>query len=351
MKTYLFDLLAVCALSASASAAQYVPINAELPPQTGQSGKVLGTDGSSTSWVVGSSNVPNPSATGQMMYSADGSTWIVLGIGTNGQCLLSNGSPLIPTWGSCGGSTSDLGTSGTYSAPLKIEGGYAGSGKSGFGFFTLGSSATDTCSGIVGEYVDLYVDIGGAYNGPAMTINSKGSVGFCGGSGNSGLHAQRLSSSETVVAASGFLLTTDGTYTDSTGGANATMSLGQIGAPSGTCASGSIYTQADGQSLSTNWICISGGWIANGMVATPWHPVSDPSCSVSTGGTSCTTTVTVPGPDTMRCSANDEADPLVAAGDRIGVSVPVSGVVTIKYTSLGVVAGGGTAGPFSVVCS
>ena len=45
--------------------------------------------------------VPTPAATGDMLYSANGTTWVVLSIGTSGQCLKPEGSPLVPTWTTC----------------------------------------------------------------------------------------------------------------------------------------------------------------------------------------------------------------------------------------------------------
>lgn len=91
--------------------------------------------------------------------------------------------------------------------------------------------------------------------------------------------------------------------------------------------------------------------IENGTVAAyPWHPATDPACTVGAGGTSCTATVTVPGPNSMRCSANDEGAALGGVGYSISVSSPSAGVVTITYGAVGVIAGGGTA-TFSVTCS
>ncbi len=195
---------------------------------------------------------------------------------TNGQCLqVISGDIGLGSCGTSGAATlagdnaftgnNTFGNSGTYSAPIKVLGGFAGTGKSGFGFYTLGSSATDSCSGIVGQYVDLVVDIGGAYNGPAMTIDHSGFVGLC---KNLFLGGNLLSSNGSISAASlnssgGILLSNSGTYADYTGGGGAaTMSLGQTGAPSGACVSGSIYTRNDGSVGSTFYACESSLWVA-----------------------------------------------------------------------------------------
>ena len=81
----------------------------------------------------------------------------------------------------------------------------------------------------------------------------------------------------------------------------------------------------------------------------PWHPATDPTCTVGAGGTSCAATFTVPGPDTMRCTANDEGVALGGIGYSISVSPPATGVVTLTYGAVGVIAGGGAV-TFSVVC-
>jgi hypothetical protein len=161
------------------------------------------------------------------------------------------------TYGSCGGggTTSTLGVTGTYSAPFTVLGGYAGTGKTGFGFYTLGSSATDTCDGRIGEYLDLVVDVGGAYNGPDMTIDHFGQFGFCKSLNVAG-------SVMTTVSVSSPSLVTTGTYQDTSGGQEATMSLGQTGAPSGGCSSGSIYTRLDGTPGATLYVCQSSLWVA-----------------------------------------------------------------------------------------
>lgn len=84
------------------------------------------------------------------------------------------------------------------------------------------------------------------------------------------------------------------------------------------------------------------------VTAYPWHPSSDPTCSIAAAGTACSTTTTMP-VSGMRCGVV-----LIDTGTIGGVivvpSVGYSGTtLTLYATALSSIAGGGTAA-FSVSC-
>ncbi len=76
----------------------------------------------------------------------------------------------------------------------------------------------------------------------------------------------RVSFSANIMATSGIIASpTAGNGTPSYVDAsvnNASMRLGQIGAPAGPCTSGSLYTRSDGGVGSTLYVCESSAWVA-----------------------------------------------------------------------------------------
>lgn len=92
----------------------------------------------------------------------------------------------------------------------------------------IGSSATDTVSGV--DCQNYEIDINN--NSPAFCISNGLKAGFA--------------SSVSI------------------GGTSATIILGQTGAPSGACVSGSLYTRSDGGVGSTLYACEASAWVAAG---------------------------------------------------------------------------------------
>lgn len=185
-----------------------------------------------------------------------------------GSCLVSTGLRSAPAWsaGCVGGGVVPLGSfpgfqSGIHSSTLTISGG-----------------STDTINGQPCSWYEIYssrtagpilcVNTSGAFDfigvtsstvSAAMNLNAEGALNVEGtltdGAASSGVAGQVLSSTGTA--------TLWATPTSSNPSANgATESLGNVGAPTGACISGSIYTRSDGAVGSTLYACEASAWVA-----------------------------------------------------------------------------------------
>jgi hypothetical protein len=305
MNKYLIALFAACALTAASASAQYVPINAELPSQGGHAGAILGTNGTNTSWVATPTPfpgavVPTPSATGQLLYSANGTTWIVLAIGSGGQCLLSNGSPLIPTWGSCGaGGGPTLAANQTWTGVNA----YTNAAGSNFGTpLANNPNLINIAQGVGGQ--DNYMHLGG--------------------------DASKICDGQTGDALA---------FSDSNNGAYITVSSN--GASIGICQD-TYFTTA---TRFSNGLFS----VASNVQVFPWHPATAPTCTIGLGGTTCTTSSFTPPSASNVCTAN--AQGTTPPGGVVGettVSAP-GATDTVTYTSVSAI-GGGAVVTFNVTC-
>ncbi len=203
--------------------------------QLGQSGAPSGA------CVSGSTYTRTDGGPGTTLYDCESSVWQPLGGGGGGPSLAADQTWTgINTYTNAAGGIV-LGTSHTNQHP-EILFGSAGA-PSGFSYIGSGDGSNNTTvRTIVGNVLELgygYTVFGGGF-APTMTLDSSGNVGI-----QQTLHAGQVTSSMYNDAASG-----------------ASMSLGQTGAPSGACASGSIYTRADGTPGATFYACESTVWVA-----------------------------------------------------------------------------------------
>lgn len=172
-----------------------------------------------------------------------------------GDCLVVD-SLLELTFGACGGG------GGGSNFPTGITTGIPGSN----GPFAIVASAggpvgfttnNTTCLPAGNQVFGADLCINDNVNGFIFGIDSSGDVGI--GSATGG-PASFITNGGTFTGGN-FISTVSPGYTDGTAG-GASMRLGQAGAPTGTCASGSIYTRNDGTTLATTrYTCVSSGWI------------------------------------------------------------------------------------------
>jgi lysophospholipase L1-like esterase len=99
---------------------------------------------------------------------------------------------------------------------------------------------------------------------------------------------------------------------------------------------------------------VHAGGFVNGsdtVVAHPWHPPSDPTCTIAPGGTSgCSVKVTMPASG-MRCSANMETTNFYN-GIRLSIFITYSGAIeTLGAETNGAAVPGGASPVFSEVCT
>ncbi len=198
--------------------------------------------------------VPTPNATGQLISSTNGSTFSLLNIGSTGQVLTVAGG--VPSWATPAASGASLSANQTFtginafSNTAGVSFGPGGSvdvptaikwGSANVGVITLGSDTTQVCGGVLGFSLAL-VDVGGA----ALT-SSDGGTGIC----------SNLSVGGAI---------SEGGQTLNFGGPSAaggTLLVGQSGAPSDPCVSGSIYTRSDGSVGAALYVCYGAVWHAS----------------------------------------------------------------------------------------
>lgn len=201
----------------------------------------------SSSCASGAS-VPTPNATGQTLYSANGTTFSLLGIGTTGDVLTVAGG--VPTWAAGGGGgptlggdnawtgTSTFASAGTtppYNPPIVVtaDGGtegvlkYSASG----GPVTIGPNVGGAAC-FAGPVTGGLLSVAQA-GVPALALDIFGNFQVCGAvySGPSG----------------------------------APILLGNTGAPSGACTNGSMYTRADGSVGAALYVCYGATWHASAV--------------------------------------------------------------------------------------
>jgi hypothetical protein len=133
-----------------------------------------------------------------------------------------------------------VGTSGVDGPRIQIQSGSGGFNVPNF----LGANSTHNCAGVNGDFLYFGDALGG---GDVFTISSANAVGFCNNPVKFS-HTVTLSGSPALVDASNN---------------SASMQLGQSGAPSGACVSGSIYTRSDGTVGAAEYICYGSVWHAS----------------------------------------------------------------------------------------
>jgi hypothetical protein len=212
---------------------------------------------------AGGATVPTPSATGQMISSINGSAFSLLNIGTTGQVLTVVGG--VPAWAASGGGGGSNFPTGITTGVPGSDGPFATVASAGgpVGFTT---NILATCGAGGATANDLLISDSG--NGHIVCLDNAGNLEILGQfDANGGINSfGGPIVSDTGVRAPVFFQTSPGFssfggYTD-TSGSMATMQLGQTGAPSGACNSGSIYTRNDGGAGTTLYGCYSSTWHA-----------------------------------------------------------------------------------------
>jgi len=299
----------------------------QLPNQTGQSGKVLGTNGTSPSWVVSGGGGPTFAGT---------NNWT----GTNNYGVVNTNRPSL---------INILGAPGSAGAIINI-----------------GADASQSCFGVTGNGLAINDTFN---NGPYLLIDTNlGSVAMCAGLQTNSVGANYLNMRGNSILSIGTTgVDGGGVSWGTTGGGIAQLSSGGSGASPGSCGPWSLGLQAGPSNLcggSSGSVIVTGLlYNSNGItsdtgvtVSRPWHPLTAPSCSIAPGGTTCTALFTTQNPD-LFCSANVQgtAPPASPITGEVNVLPPPAPPIvggygfSVTYTLASVWTAGGTV-TFNVTC-